>query len=140
MEKSVANLSLEYIEDPIDARVITIFSDDNIIVDKKDISKNMDFCLSATTIKIVIESMKNKGIKYRFIFYLSAILDIIFNGYDAETGNIRGLKSIVNSRIKYVCQHQSKFPQNHQLNFPHLEGPSGPFNLEFALFLQEFLL
>jgi hypothetical protein len=96
MEKLVANLSLEYIEDSFDnfPSVITIFSDDNIIVDKKDISKNMDFCLSATTIKIVIESMKNKGNKYRFIFYLLAILDIIFNGF--------GLKSIVNSRIKYV--------------------------------------
>ncbi|RAP78535.1 hypothetical protein [Paenibacillus montanisoli] len=69
-------------------------SDDNIVVDKEDLSKKMDFCLSATRIKIVIESMKNKGNKYRFIFYLISILDSIFNGF--------GLKSIVNSRIKYV--------------------------------------
>jgi hypothetical protein len=96
MEKLVANLSLEYIEDTFDnfPRVITIYSDENIIVDKKDISENMDFCLSATTIKIVIESMLNKGNKYRFISYLLVILDSIFNGF--------GLKSIINSRIKYV--------------------------------------
>jgi hypothetical protein len=98
----VANLSLNYIDDTIESRVITIFSDDNIIVDKKVISINMEFCLSGTTIKIVIERMKNKGYKYRLIFYLTAILDIVTYGYDAETGSVRGLKSIVNSRFKYV--------------------------------------
>ncbi|GMK47012.1 hypothetical protein PghCCS26_41410 [Paenibacillus glycanilyticus] len=41
MENLTANLSLEYIEDPFDdsPRTITIYCDENTIVDKKDLSE-----------------------------------------------------------------------------------------------------
>ncbi|MCK9861798.1 hypothetical protein [Paenibacillus sp. ATY16] len=83
MENLTANLSLEYIEDPFEhsPRTITIYCDENIIVDKKDLSEKMDFCLTASTIKIVIESIKNKSSLYKFYFYLLVIFEGIFNSF-----------------------------------------------------------
>ncbi|WP_127534291.1 hypothetical protein [Paenibacillus kobensis] len=94
MEKGIANLSLEYVEESYDnPKVITLYADGNLIVDKQDLRENMNYSISAATIKIVIESIKNKGIKHKLLFYLLSILDI-YNGF--------GLKSIVHSRMRYV--------------------------------------
>jgi hypothetical protein len=98
MGKTVANLYLEYIENSYDnhPRVLTILSDDIIVEDKIDITENMDFSLSGTTIEVVIESIVNKGMKYRLFFYLITILEAIFSGY--------GSGSVFKTKVKYVLK------------------------------------
>lgn len=97
MGKTAANLYLEYIEYSSDnPRVLTILTDDNIVEDQIDIAEIMDFSLTGTTIEVVIESIVNKGIKYRLFFYLITILEAIFSGY--------GSGSIFKTKVKYVLK------------------------------------
>ncbi|GLX70515.1 hypothetical protein [Paenibacillus glycanilyticus] len=100
MDKPVINLSLEYIDTPDDFhRTITIFGDDQIIVDARDISEQMDFRLSATTIRIVLESMKNKNKKNRL---LVCLMTVVFTIIDLLTAGSSGiLSSFVHSMSNY---------------------------------------